>query len=98
MAPKYPYALQTTSGQTPNELVNGILGDLIPDLDQGSSSLLDNLCYCPSMALSRSPCITAYLLHALFTQPPCDSTLEELDLIQLQVLANAILLLPNLTD
>ena len=38
-----PYALLTTSGHTPDEMVDGVLGVLLPDLDQGVSELLDSL-------------------------------------------------------
>ncbi|CAB1458854.1 unnamed protein product [Pleuronectes platessa] len=33
MASACPYALPTTSGPAPDELVDGVLGDLLPDLD-----------------------------------------------------------------
>ncbi|KAJ8359464.1 hypothetical protein SKAU_G00159890 [Synaphobranchus kaupii] len=32
------------SGHAPDELVDGVLGDLLPDLDQGISELLDRNC------------------------------------------------------
>ena len=31
----------TMSGHAPDESVNGVLGDLLPDLDQGITELLD---------------------------------------------------------
>ncbi|TWW77307.1 hypothetical protein D4764_12G0006970 [Takifugu flavidus] len=31
------------SGHAPNEKTNGVLGDLLPDLDQGITELLDSL-------------------------------------------------------
>ncbi len=46
MAPTCLYALPTTSRHAPDEIMDGTLGDLLPDLDQGISELLDNLwCY-----------------------------------------------------
>ena len=46
MAPTCLYALPATSGHAPDETVDGVLGDLLPDLDQGISELLDSLwCY-----------------------------------------------------
>ena len=35
------YALPTTSGHAPDETVDGVLGDLLPDLDQGISEVLE---------------------------------------------------------
>ena len=43
MAPTCLYALLTTSGHAPDEIVDGVLGYLLPDLDQGISELLDSL-------------------------------------------------------
>ena len=37
------YALLTTSGHAPEESAVGVLGDLLLDLDQGISELLDSL-------------------------------------------------------
>ena len=37
------YSLPTTSGHAPDEMVDDDLGDLLPDLDQGISELLDSL-------------------------------------------------------
>ncbi len=46
MAPMCLYALRTTSRRDPDELVDGVLEDLLPDLDQDISELLDSLwCY-----------------------------------------------------
>lgn len=44
MAPTCLYALPTASKHAPDEIMDGTLGDLVPDLDQGISELLDNLC------------------------------------------------------
>ena len=43
MAPTSLYAHPTKSGHAPDELADGVLGDLIPDLDQGLSDLLHSL-------------------------------------------------------
>ncbi|KAJ8358599.1 hypothetical protein SKAU_G00151240 [Synaphobranchus kaupii] len=43
MAPACLYALPTMSGHAPDESADGVLGDLLPDLDQGISELLDSL-------------------------------------------------------
>ena len=43
MAPTCLYALPTTSGHALDETADGVLGDLLPDLDQGISELLDSL-------------------------------------------------------
>ena len=37
------YALPTTSGHAPEEMTDVLLRDLLPDLDQGISQLLDSL-------------------------------------------------------
>ena len=37
------YALPTTSGHAPDETTDGLLRDLLPDLDQGIGQLLDSL-------------------------------------------------------
>ena len=37
------YALSTTSGHAPDESTDGLLGDVLPDLYQGISQLLDSL-------------------------------------------------------
>ena len=37
------FALLTTSGHAPDERADGVLGDLLPDLDQGISEFLDSL-------------------------------------------------------
>ncbi|KAJ8345370.1 hypothetical protein SKAU_G00295630 [Synaphobranchus kaupii] len=43
MAPTCLYVLPTMSGHAPDETADGVLGDLLPDLDQGISELLDSL-------------------------------------------------------
>ena len=43
MAPACLYALPTTSGHATDDSADGVLGDLLPDLDQGISELLDSL-------------------------------------------------------
>ena len=43
MTPMCLNALQTTTGHAPDEMVDGVLRDLLPDLDQGSCELLDRL-------------------------------------------------------
>ena len=43
MASTCLYACLTTSGHAPNETTDGVLGDLLPDLDQGITELLDSL-------------------------------------------------------
>ncbi|CAB1444405.1 unnamed protein product [Pleuronectes platessa] len=43
MASTCLYAPPTTSGHAPDESADGVLGDLLPDLDQGVSELLDSL-------------------------------------------------------
>ncbi len=46
MVPQWLYALLTTSRHAPDEMADGVLGDLLPDLYQGISELLDSLwCY-----------------------------------------------------
>ena len=37
------YALPTTSGHAPDDTTDGLLRDLLPDLDQGIGQLLDSL-------------------------------------------------------
>ena len=39
--PKCLYALPTMSGHAPDGTVDDVLGDLLPDLDQGISELLE---------------------------------------------------------
>lgn len=50
MVPKCLYALLTTSGHALDEMADGVLGHLLPDLDQGISELLDSL-WCFLVAL-----------------------------------------------
>lgn len=42
-APACLYALPTTSGHATDEAADGVLGELLPDLDQGISELLESL-------------------------------------------------------
>lgn len=46
MAPAFLCALLTMSGHVPNDLADGILGDLLSDLIQGIIELLDSLWWC----------------------------------------------------
>ena len=43
MASTCLYALHTKSGHAPDESADDVLGDLLPDLDQGITELLDSL-------------------------------------------------------
>lgn len=40
------YALPITSKHSPDEMMDGVLEDLLPDLDQGIDELLDSLWCC----------------------------------------------------
>ena len=46
MSPTCLCALATTSGHSPDEIADGVLGDLLLDLDQGISELQDSLWRC----------------------------------------------------
>lgn len=43
MAPACLYALPTKSGHAPDQSVDGVPEDLLPDLGQGITELLDSL-------------------------------------------------------
>ncbi len=43
MAPTCLYALPTASGHAPDEMEDGVLGNLLPDLEKSISMLLDSL-------------------------------------------------------